>query len=86
MDRQTDGQTTCYSKTALCTIVHRAVINCKQYAGTYTAFYPSNMQFTTRQEQVVLLPITWALIPEDDGTAPPPLIITNAFNYMECFN
>jgi len=24
-DRQTDRETTCYSKTALCTIVHRAV-------------------------------------------------------------
>jgi len=25
-DRRTDGQTTCDSKTALCTVVHRAVI------------------------------------------------------------
>ena len=27
MDRQTDGQTTCDSKTALCTIVHHTVKN-----------------------------------------------------------
>jgi len=33
-DRQTDGQTTCSRKTALCTIVHRAEINVTEIAGT----------------------------------------------------
>ena len=30
-DRQMDGQTTCVSKTVLCTVVHHAVKNCSLY-------------------------------------------------------
>jgi len=52
-DRQTDGQTTYDSKTALCTIVHRAVKSQRKTAQQHVpglGLFPVTSHLTTRQQ------------------------------------